>query len=593
MSDDAAPAVLSSTSDDRSAPAPLAPDGRFSWGAVALLALLSLWIFVTRLHTLNEPFERDIITCIEFGRMMADGKRMYVDMVEFKPPGAFAAWMLIHQTIGSEPPQVFVVGVVVSVLTMLGIYSAAVALTGGSRAAGVWAAVFWALTSGERLIQGNQPNIEVFMNLFLAWGVAVLARCALDEFGGRRAKAWRYVVVGLLLSLATLQKHHLFITVVLFCCAWLAGAWAMRREHDGTVRRAIVGAAIIGATITVCWTLVIGYFAMTGRFRPFTDQLVNYAVNYSTSGGGTRAIESTSIWRNLAQPFVDTSFLMPERTTYAVPLFALAFAAIVTSMVTGAASRALGYLMIAWIVGTYLTIALPGTFFPHYYQLYLPPLAIGAAWGTLVVAQWLHHPQLHRLVGIATTLFVALLVVPEYGDSADQWSIVKYHNAFVLVRQVAALVEPLVPADETFFEIGTDPGLYYYAHRKPSSGIFWAHRTLIGPYRGVWSKKVIEDLDATQPNLIVLDLKCKPPKSHPFTKWMHDHRFIAVDHPGLAALYENLPPADRRFVFLVREGSVVWERARSMSIMPATKTIEEMARQVAPSVMPIPSNSTR
>ena len=39
-----------------------------------------------------------------------------------------------------------------------------------------------------------------------------------------------------------------------------------------------------------------------------------------------------------------------------------------------------GALFSAYILSTFIMVAVPGKFFPHYYQYWLPVLSIGAAW---------------------------------------------------------------------------------------------------------------------------------------------------------------------------------------------------------------------
>jgi hypothetical protein len=497
---------------------------------------------------------------------MAAGKQMYVDMVEFKPPGSFAAWMLIHQTIGSEPPQVFAVAYFVSVMTMLAIYRCAAGLS-GSRAAGCWAAVFWALVNGERFIQGNQPNIEVFMNLFLAWGVAVLVPRPgeVSETGEAPPLPWwRFVIAGWLLSCATLQKHHTITTVGLLGIAWLIGGYLSRAPRRW--RKAVGGFAIVGATVLICWGAVVGYFAATGRLQPFILQIVTYAMHYSTSGGGIEDAAKGSLLTNLTKPFTDSTYLFPHELIYMAPLLALALAAVVWAIYVRSV-RARGLILLAWLVGTYLTVSLPGTYYPHYFQLWLAPICVGAGWATIVVAGWLGRPGAHRLVGAAAAVFALMFVLPEYAGDGDAWSIKKYGNGFIHVRAFGKIAGEVVPPGETFFEIGTDPGLFYYAHRLPSSGIFWAHRTLVGPFRKEWTAKVMADLNATKPNLIVLDTLCPPPPHHPFLKFLRENNFIIVEnHPMLRDEQESMKGRRQQFIFVVRKDSTVWENLRAAAL---------------------------
>ena len=83
-----------------------------------------VWIVLIRLHTADEPLERDISTQNMMGRVLADGGKMYVDTIEFKPPGMFVIWQIIHELVGTGPRIVVWVNILVTTLTMFGVYFA-------------------------------------------------------------------------------------------------------------------------------------------------------------------------------------------------------------------------------------------------------------------------------------------------------------------------------------------------------------------------------------------------------------------------------------------------------------------------------------
>ena len=94
--------------------------------ALVLLALIFVaclgWIVLVRLHTADEPLERDICTQILMGRVLADGGKLYVDTLEFKPPGMFVIWQIIHQLVGTGSTVVLWVNILVTAGTLLAMY---------------------------------------------------------------------------------------------------------------------------------------------------------------------------------------------------------------------------------------------------------------------------------------------------------------------------------------------------------------------------------------------------------------------------------------------------------------------------------------
>ena len=477
-----------------------------------MLVLFSALILVARVRTFSEPYERDIATEILLGRELAAGSRMYVDVVEFKPPGSIVIWQLVHLTIGTSTIAVGLTNVVFSVLTLFGVYWAGRGPR-GSRMAGLWAAALWAIVGGERYLQANQPNIEVFMNAGIAWGVALLLTAHVCG-----ATWWRYALAGVLLSFATLQKHHVVLVCVCLGSAWLGWAWRADRNPD-VRRKAIVGIAIVAGTICLTWALVAGYFAIRGRFDYLIDGVVRYATHYAGTRGGSTNDDAgrVGIAGNLLEGLKPWR-LLPDIMLFAVPLWIVS-AIGVTGALRVPATRRAGLLMLGWFVGTFLVISLPGTFFRHYYQLWLPVLAVAGGWGMMELCKILRSPKRVLPAAIMVLAPICAWVVPEYFDSPDKWSIKKYGPTFVHTRDVALELKHLLRPEETFYLWGIDPGLYYYAERRPASGILWVHQLVYGPFQDRWSEHVLNDLKRIQPVLFIAELPVEGYEDHPILVW--------------------------------------------------------------------------
>src|SRR4051812_42710427 len=164
-----------------------------------ILLVLAAVITAARLHTYAEPLEHDLTTYAVYGHEMLEGRSLYRDLWNNYTPAIFLTYAAAECVVGFGPGQVFALGLLAAVVTMLGVWSAASAL--GGRPAGLWAAAFWTLCSGDLLLEANQPNTEVFINACAAWTFALLVR--LDPQGGS------YVltsIIGVLSALATAYK---------------------------------------------------------------------------------------------------------------------------------------------------------------------------------------------------------------------------------------------------------------------------------------------------------------------------------------------------------------------------------------------------
>ena len=507
--------------------------------AATLLALVFFvcigWIVLTRLHTADEPLERDICTQIMMGRVLADGGKMYVDTIEFKPPGMFVIWQIVHQLVGTSPLVVVWVNILVTIVTLIGVYLAGSAQSWG-RVGGLYAMGFWTLISGDMMLQANQPSNEVFMNLFMIWGLALWLRG-----DAARARWAHFAAAGLLLGLGTLIKPAL---VVVVC---MALAWVMA-EGIGPValRRRARAMTWVWLPIAAGWGLMVLYFACRGRADALYDCLVRYGMFYAKSGSQGTA----SIWMNILRGLSEE--LIPSYMVFLIPLMGLTALGIWGGLRGGQRSQTLTFA--GCLFGTFLAVSIPGWFYPHYYQLYLPILAVGAGWGVVTVANSLRKPVAAQCLGIGTIIFLLWHTAPDYHYDGMTWSRLKYPGMggmFIEMERCGQAVNRMLRPDEPFYVWGIDPGVYYYSDRKPASGIFWADRLLFGPTRAQVTQKVIADLEMTQPPLILTeDLETLLPSvDHPIYKWVNQN-------------YDEAPAArfSKFFTVYLRRGSALASR---------------------------------
>ncbi len=518
--------------DPADSPVASASSGRKFVLLAAVFVLCTAWIIGTRLRTANEPLDRDICTQIMMGRVLADGGRMYVDTLEFKPPGMFVIWQVIHEVCGTGPRVVLVVGIGVALLSMIGAFWAGSAKPWG-RAGGLWAMTFWTLISGDLMLQADQPSNEVFINLFMIWAVAFWVRAQ-----QARRQTLHFIAAGTFLGLATLIKPIL-TTVAFMVIAWLF-ADGFRRPGLKPRLRAMIWLLL---PLAVQWSLMVGYFVATGRARAFTDCVVRYAVFYSQTHGGITNEEHFAFWLNLGEGL--TTKLIPSYMVFLVPLMILTALGLYHGL--RARQRSPAFLLAGSVGGTLLAVSTPGTFYHHYYQLYLPLLAIGAAWG---LAAWSAVPRWRRLAswtGVATGLLLVAHVAPLYRFDGPTLSLMKYpqlHGTFRECERCGHQVDRLLTPDESFYVWGIDPGVYYYSDRQPASGIFWADRLLVGPLKEIATRKVLADLDKARPSLILIETYLFPPADHPVYRWIQ-------------ARYDPMPQAQFSGIFksYIRRGS--------------------------------------
>src|SRR5437868_2800200 len=225
--------------------------------SIAALAGLCALIFFARLHTYSEPLERDLTTYAVIGHEMLCGKTLYTDLWDHKPPAIYLTYAAAELIAGYGRDSIFLLNIAAGFATLLACYFAGSA-AGGGRLGGLIAAGLWALVSGDLTIQGNQPNTEAFLNVFLTSGFAILLRAWKCNLALPAA-----LLTGLFFAVASLYKHIAAVEAALLGLAYFT--W----PASGSRKKALANVAVIAVTGALAWGLVFSYFAAQGRDKAF------------------------------------------------------------------------------------------------------------------------------------------------------------------------------------------------------------------------------------------------------------------------------------------------------------------------------------
>src|SRR5207237_10441068 len=114
--------------------------------AAGLIALCAL-IFSLRLHTYDEPLERDLTTYAVIAHEMLNGKNLYSDLWDHKPPAIHVTYAAAEWIAGYGRGSIFLMNVAAAMATLVACYFAG-SSAGGGWVAGCLAAAFWAFSSG-------------------------------------------------------------------------------------------------------------------------------------------------------------------------------------------------------------------------------------------------------------------------------------------------------------------------------------------------------------------------------------------------------------------------------------------------------------
>lgn len=479
---------------------------------------------LARWHTYDEPLDMDGATYAVMAREMLAGKNLYTDVWDHKPPAVYVSYAIGQLIAGHGPAHIYLLGFSMAVVTLLWIYF--VAVTAAGYGAGLWAATFWAIVSTDLLLQGNQPNTEAFMNACLIWALALLLRMPAESFA-----TGRVLSIGALFALASLYKH-----VTLIGTAVLLGAYVVAAKGD---RRSVARPAAIAGVIAASWAAVVGYFAVTGRFTAFVETVLLFNQAY----GG-------DLWINITgglRPDVLMPEFMLQFWPLLVPIAALPFVR------DGRLGRRTAILFAGYVISTFLSIAIPGRYYTHYYQLWLPILCILAACGIALMR--IGFPRLARILAVAVASVLALLQLQNFALSPQEWARRKFGPRLPMSQRAAELINQLLTPEQRFFQWGHHPELYYYSDRVPVGGEYRSRHLLNGPMQAERTARLLGELKAHRPELVVLVAGHEFPPQHPVPKW-------------IAETYGELPPAcdpdlAPRFTFIARRDGRLWAATRT------------------------------
>ncbi|BAP55027.1 hypothetical protein THII_0730 [Thioploca ingrica] len=428
---------------------------------------------------------------------MLAGRELYSDLWNHHPPGSILTYAAAELITGYGPHSIYLLNVVAAIITLFGVYFAGTALAGGKRLGGIWAAACWAMISGEPMLQANQPNAEVFINACLIWIWVLFVK---EE---KSTSYQRAILIGLLVTLATFYKHHM-----IFAFLFLGMAYIIMPPPTLKRQQALIQVVIMASIVGIAWTMMFGYFAVMNRLEAFYDALVVYNQGY---GGGSFSSLIKNVLRGLLRP----RLFFPIFPALAYPLLILATILGVLILIK---QNRIWFFWLMYACAVPIMVSLPGRFFPHYYQLWLPLLAIGFG-GAIVELRKIVKPfWIPQLIATSIIITLLYLQLPHYQLSPVEWTRQKYGdygNFFIIAKELSQEIDKLLQVDETFYEWGYQTGLYYYNQRHPPTGVFSSYALSSGPLAQKLSQRVIADLERHQPELFILSHDIKQQDKKP------------------------------------------------------------------------------
>lgn len=479
---------------------------------LAVVAAAVVLLTVSRFSSWDEPPVRDAATYAVVAHEMLHGRSLYTEVWDLKPPGIYLLFAGIETMVGYGPQTLWVAGLAGALLALGALFRAGSVRGTGP---GLAAALCWALVSADLPLEANDTNTEVYLNAVLAAIASLLLRSGDRPLRGR---AW---LLGGLIASGSLLKQLVVVPAAALVLAWVIVR--TDRGRDGrAIRETLRDLAVAGSVVLTAWAACTLVFAASGRLGDFVATVFTFTSAYVRDGLVPGVAEPT--------PWALLGGFLGALTPPPTPIFAILGLPTLLGLARGWIRRDPAWLLLgAWTLSVPITAALPGRGFPHYHQFWLPVLCLGAAWAAAdfersLVPRLTERAARRAGLVVRASLWVVLACtqVPVYSLSVTEQSSLKYGDTFVRTRTAADEIHRLLPDGERFYYWGPAASLHFDTGRRPASGIFLHFAVRRGPLQERLSRRLLDDLRAAPPVLVVLPVPRSrfgaPPK--PVADWI-------------------------------------------------------------------------
>ncbi len=463
--------------------------GESRWrGRLALAGLVALLVGL-RLCFLHEPLERDEGTYGAVAQAILRGDLPYRDAIDLKPPGVYYLYAAALALPLDGAVAIRLLAAACSALTLLAV--AWVARQAGGPRAGLLAAALFALVAPAPVLQGSSANSEVFLLLPLWLAVGAFLRARAAQAAGAAGTGW-LLLAGLGLGAAMLVKPVAAPTAALLLAAAL---WPARPGHPWRARLAAAGwLALPGLALALA---TLGAFAAAGALEPFLFWNVAFPLRYA----GGAVVSGPPLWLVLRD-------LAPELALPAVLGLPAAAWLLVRRGRHGAAPAAAQAAVLAALLVpvTAAAVAMPGRFFPHYFILLVPALAVAGGLG--LDAAWARGGALRAAAGLAAAASLAAYAARDWPHfttmTPAEVSTAKYGPVFAESEEVAAWLRPRLRPGDWFLQWGFQPELYFLTGGRPPMPHLSTPMMAAVPDLGLAVAQLAHGLEATRPAYVVV-----------------------------------------------------------------------------------------
>ncbi len=457
------------------------------WLALALLTFALLVAVGVRVRLLDFPLERDEGEYAYAGQLILEGIPPYQLAYSMKMPGIFLAYATAMSVFGQTPAGIHLGLLVVHLVTLALLFFIAQKFLDLYGAATATAA--YALMTLSPAYLGLAAHATHFVVLPALLGIWMLFRM---EKTGRLLDC---LAAGCLFGIAFLMKQP----GMLFGCfgglylAWISitGKTAYRQV---LARLGLYSLGCLLPFLTICIWLKIA-----GVFPQFWFWTISYAREYAALDSLHTGVENARF--TFAKIFHAAPLLWMIATLGFACLWFTRQALNTRLFLTG------------FFVFSFLAVC-PGLYFrEHYFIVLVPAVALLAGLAVSSTGRWLAEGDFAPGLRHLPFLLVALACAQSlYADRAVLFSLAPREacravygaDPFPESLDVARYIDQNSRKDQRIAVIGSEPEIYFYAHRHSSTGYLYTYPLMSpGPFARKMQEDMIREIEQNPPEYLV------------------------------------------------------------------------------------------
>jgi len=467
-----------------------------------ILGIAILFVLIIRIRLNDVPLERDEGEYAYAGQQILKGIPPFISIYHVKLPGIYAAYATIELLFGQSCSGIHTGLMIVNVLTLIVIFLIGKRLFNPLSGA-IAAACFGYLTLSQTMF-GFTANAEHFVLLPAMTGILLLLRgISLSNSKSSvetKTKFWNlptlnFFLSGLLLGTAYTMKQHALLFIL------FSGFYFLYKFFTNKLlnfKNLILNGFVLLFGVGIPFASLCMYFSHLGLFEKFWWWTWVYPRTYATQ----------IPWSEGKLNFM-ISFPGIFYSTWLLQILALlGLLAIIFKETWDKKIFIIGFFIFSLVA-----VSVAFYFYPHYFLLAMPALALLVAAGAEAVSSAFKKNKGSFLLKYGGLLVVAFFLSISlsheksylFEKSSKEVATTTYPGQpFVAAQVYGKYIDENSKPDDKIAILGSEPEIYFYSKRRAATGFVYTYEMMKEhPHVHEFETQMISEIEAAKPKFII------------------------------------------------------------------------------------------